>query len=143
MGPTCGLPASTMDPQNPASFNHRTELLSTGRTYHFVDQLPANYDPKTTPTFLCIHGAPDLWYGWRHQIGPWGRGGNRVLVPDMLGYGSTDMPVYSKEYSTKRLANDLAALLDLLSVQKAVREAVMRTYHSSEVFGVLICDRLL
>jgi soluble epoxide hydrolase/lipid-phosphate phosphatase len=40
----------------------------------------------------------------------------------MLGYGSTDMPLDSKEYSTKRLANDLAALLDLLSVQKAVRD---------------------
>jgi len=36
------------------------------------------------------------------------------------------MPLAFKEYSTKRLANDLAALLDLLSVQKAVREAVMR-----------------
>jgi len=111
-----------MDPHNPASFDHRTELLSTGRTYHFVDQLPDNYDLKTTPTLLCIHGFPDLWYGWRYQIGPWCRGGNRVVVPDMLGYGSTDMPLDSKEYSTKRLANDLAALLDLLSVQKAVRD---------------------
>jgi len=51
-----------MDPQNPASFNHRTELLSTGRTYHFVDQLPKNYEPTTTPTLLCVHGFPDLWY---------------------------------------------------------------------------------
>jgi hypothetical protein len=40
----------------------------------------------------------------------------------MLGYGSTDMPLDSKEYSTKRLTDDLAALLDLLSIQKAVRE---------------------
>jgi soluble epoxide hydrolase/lipid-phosphate phosphatase len=38
----------------------------------------------------------------------------------MLGYGSTDMPLDSKEYSTKRLTDDLAALLDLLSIQKAV-----------------------
>lgn len=50
-----------MDPQSPASFNHRYELLSTGRRYHFVDQLPANYDPATTKTLVCIHGFPDLW----------------------------------------------------------------------------------
>jgi soluble epoxide hydrolase / lipid-phosphate phosphatase len=133
MGPICVVFTSAeplapiMDPQNPASFHHRTELLSTGRTYHFVDQLPAKYDPQTTPTLLCIHGFPDLWYGWRHQIGPWCRGGNRIIVPDMLGYGSTDMPLDFKEYSTKRLANDLAALLDLLSIEKAVREAMKHT----------------
>ena len=51
-----------MDPTNPASFNHRTELLSTGRRYHFVDQLPASYDPATTVTLLCMHGFPDLWW---------------------------------------------------------------------------------
>jgi hypothetical protein len=119
----CGVYAMFgMNPHDPASFNHRTELLSTGRTYHFVDQLPSNYDSKNTPTLLCIHGFPDLWFGWRYQIGPWHRAGNRVVVPDMLGYGSTDMPLDSKEYSTKRLTDDLAALLDLLSIQKAVRE---------------------
>ena len=51
-----------MDPAKPASFNHRTELLSTGRKYHFVDQLPANYDPAATTTLVCIHGFPDFWW---------------------------------------------------------------------------------
>lgn len=37
------------------------------------------------------------------------------------------MPLDFKEYSTKRLANDLAALLDLLSIEKAVREAMKHT----------------
>lgn len=50
-----------MDPLNPASFNHRTECLATGRTYHFVDQIPQEYDPVKTPTLLCVHGFPDLW----------------------------------------------------------------------------------
>jgi soluble epoxide hydrolase/lipid-phosphate phosphatase len=127
------LNVSLMDPKNPSSFNHRIELLSTGRTYHFVDQLPDNYDPNTTPTLLCVHGFPDLWYGWRFQIGPWLRAGNRVVVPDMLGYGNTDMPLDSKEYSTKRLAGDLAALLDLLGIQKAVREGRDAGSHLSDI----------
>jgi pimeloyl-ACP methyl ester carboxylesterase len=105
-----------MDPQ---SFNHRTELLSTGRKYHFVDQIPTNYDSETTPTLLCVHGFPDLWYGWRFQIRPW-QEKYRVVVPDMLGYGQTDMPSESDLYSAKRLSDDLAALLDLLGITKAV-----------------------
>ncbi|KAF8897771.1 epoxide hydrolase [Infundibulicybe gibba] len=109
-----------MDPQDPTTFSHKIERLSTGRTYHFVDQIPDNYDPKRTPTLLCVHGFPDLWYGWRYQISPWVRKGSRVVVPDMLGYGATDKPQDSSEYSTKKLCADLAALLDLLGVRKAI-----------------------
>lgn len=128
-----------MDPQKPASFNHRTQLLSTGRTYHFVDQIPNQYKPQTTPTILCVHGFPDLWYvhnfschpivftspslfryGWRYQIAPWVLRGFRVVVPDMLGYGGTDKPVEPSEYSMRRLCDDLAALLNNLGLDKAV-----------------------
>ncbi|KAF5333153.1 hypothetical protein D9611_002715 [Ephemerocybe angulata] len=109
-----------MDPSQPESFNHRTEVLATGRTYHFIDQLPANYDPKRHPTLLCIHGFPDSWYGWRYQIGPWVRRGYRVVAPDMLGYGGSSKPTAPEEYTTKKLSADLAALLDLLRIRRAV-----------------------
>ncbi|KDQ64432.1 hypothetical protein JAAARDRAFT_52384 [Jaapia argillacea MUCL 33604] len=109
-----------MDPLRPETFNHRTEVLSTSRRYHFVDQVPERYNPGTTPTLLCIHGFPDLWYGWRYQIGPWVRKGYRVIVPDMLGYGGTDKPSEVGEYSTKKLCEDLAGLLDLVGVERAV-----------------------
>ncbi|KAJ3520811.1 hypothetical protein NMY22_g12581 [Coprinellus aureogranulatus] len=113
-------PHPAMDPQRPESFNHRRELLSTGRTYHFIDQLPENYDPKRHPTLLCIHGFPDSWYGWRYQIGPWVRRGCRVVAPDMLGYGDTSKPTDPEEYTTRKLCADLAALLDILGVRRAV-----------------------
>ncbi|KAF7432683.1 hypothetical protein PC9H_004625 [Pleurotus ostreatus] len=109
-----------MDPQKPDSFQHYTARLSTGRSYHYVDQLPKEFDAGLSPTILCIHGFPDLWYGWRYQIGPWVRKGYRVVVPDMLGYGDTDKPFDAKEYSTKQLCSDLAALLDHLKVERAV-----------------------
>ena len=126
-----------MDPKDTASFNHRTERLTTGRTYHFVDHQPASSSPHT---ILCVHGFPDIWcvhfqffsdtyihtyitvgrFGWRHQIGPWVRAGYRVIVPDMLGYGGTDKPQAAEEYSTRKLSADLAALLDVVGVHKAV-----------------------
>ncbi|KAI9574253.1 Alpha/Beta hydrolase protein [Boletus coccyginus] len=97
--------------------NHYQAHTATGRTYHYVDQRP-RYNEHAT--LLCLHGFPDLWYGWRHQIRPWVAAGYRVIVPDMLGYGKTDMPLEASAYSTKRLCDDLAALLDHLGVQKAV-----------------------
>ncbi|KAF9480679.1 epoxide hydrolase [Pholiota conissans] len=117
-----------MDPQNPDSFNHRTERLYTGHTYHFVDQKPEGYDPKRHPTLLLIHGFPDLWhclvslprYGWRYQIGPWVRRGCRVIALDMLGYGGTSKPLDPENYSTKKLCADLVALLDLLDIKRVV-----------------------
>jgi soluble epoxide hydrolase / lipid-phosphate phosphatase len=51
-----------MDPLDPSSFNHRYAALSSGRTYHFVDQLPEDYSPKKNPVLLCVHGFPDSWY---------------------------------------------------------------------------------
>jgi hypothetical protein len=60
-----------MDPTDPQSFNHRTEQLSTGRTYHFVDEKPENYPDNPSPfaaaavpTILCIHGFPDIWWAF-------------------------------------------------------------------------------
>lgn len=47
--------------------------------------------------------------------------GFRVVVPDMLGYGETDKPQDFSEYTTKRLCADLAAILDLIDLQKIVR----------------------
>lgn len=48
------------------------------------------------------------------------RAGYRVVVPDMLGYGGTDKLLAAEEYSTKKLCADLAALLDVVGVSKAV-----------------------
>jgi soluble epoxide hydrolase / lipid-phosphate phosphatase len=48
------------------------------------------------------------------------RAGYRVLAPDMLGYGGTDKPLDVEEYSTKKLCADLAALLDIVEVSRAV-----------------------
>ena len=48
------------------------------------------------------------------------RRGSRVIAPDMLGYGGSSKPVDAQEYSTKKLCADLAALLDLLGIERAV-----------------------
>ncbi|KAH9850827.1 alpha/beta-hydrolase [Lenzites betulinus] len=109
-----------MNPADPTSFHHCYADLSTGRRYHYIDQLPANYNPATHKTLVCIHGFPDCWYGWRYQIKPWVELGYRVVAPDKLGYGETDKPQHEGEYSSKKIANDIAALMDYLHLPKAV-----------------------
>ncbi|KAJ7591513.1 Alpha/Beta hydrolase protein [Mycena floridula] len=106
-----------MDPQDPASFSHRTETLATGRKYHFIDELPAHHNGQT---LILVHGFPDFWYGWRFLIPEFARKGYRVIAPDMLGCGSTDKPFAVEEYTTKKLCADLAALLDLLAIPRAI-----------------------
>ncbi|KAF9037835.1 alpha/beta-hydrolase [Hymenopellis radicata] len=89
----------SMDPKNPNSFCLRKISLTTGRDYQFVDEVPDNYSDTTyTPTLLCIHGFPDLWYGWRYQIGPWVRSGYRVI------------PSSPAEYTMKKLCADLVVI---------------------------------
>ena len=56
-----------MDPTNPKSFSHRTAQISTGRLYHFIDEIPRNYD-ATRPPLICLHGFPDSWYSWKFSI---------------------------------------------------------------------------
>lgn len=51
-----------MDPTRPESFTHKWSLLATGRRYHYVDEIPYDYDPQQDLTILCIHGFPDLWW---------------------------------------------------------------------------------
>ncbi|KAJ6475656.1 alpha/beta-hydrolase [Mycena vulgaris] len=89
--------------------------LPSGHTWAYVDA-----NPQAATALLCLHGFPDLGYGYRHQLGPWARAGFRVVVPDMLGYGASDAPVDPAQYTTKRLAGDLVALLTALGIARAV-----------------------
>ena len=37
--------------------------------------------PADGPLVVLLHGFPEFWYGWRHQLGPLARAGFRVLAP--------------------------------------------------------------
>ena len=39
------------------------------------------------PLVVMVHGWPELWYSWRHQIKAIAKAGYQVVVPDMRGYG--------------------------------------------------------
>jgi pimeloyl-ACP methyl ester carboxylesterase len=61
------------------------------------------------PPIILLHGFPEFWYGWRHQIGPLADAGFRVLAPDQRGYNLSDKPVV---YGLDTLADDVAGLIE-------------------------------
>ncbi|DAZ97163.1 TPA: LOW QUALITY PROTEIN: hypothetical protein N0F65_004013 [Lagenidium giganteum] len=97
------------------SWNHRTiDLPTRGIRMHFVDEGRADALPV-----VLVHGWPDLWFGWRHQIKPLAER-FRVIVPDMRGFGQTSAPKGVEHYGAKNISDDLAALLDALKIEQAV-----------------------
>jgi len=69
-------------------------------------------------TVLMLHGFPDRWQLWRHQIAALAAAGHRVVAPDLPGFGDSDRPVGVDAYRMPRLVRDVAGLLDALDVDQ-------------------------
>lgn len=63
------------------------------------------------PPVILLHGFPENWTSWRHQIGPLAAAGFSVLAPDLRGYNLSDRPSGREHYHLRHLVNDLAALV--------------------------------
>ncbi|KAJ6852741.1 uncharacterized protein M6B38_253165 [Iris pallida] len=70
------------------------------------------------PVVLFLHGFPELWYSWRHQILSLSSRGYRAVAPDLRGYGDSDAPSPARSYSILHIVGDLVALLDSLQQDK-------------------------
>ena len=71
------------------------------------------------PVVLLVHGWPETWYSWRHQIPAIANAGYRVVVPEMRGYGKTEAPQAIEDYDIVHLAGDLVGILDELGEEQA------------------------
>jgi len=61
---------------------------------------------------LCLHGFPECWYSWRHQIPLLARLGYRVWAPDLRGYGESERPPRVADYAIEHLLDDVGGLID-------------------------------
>ena len=67
------------------------------------------------PLVLLLHGFPEFWYSWRHQI-PVLSQKFRVIAPDLRGYNQTDKPPRVENYSAGNLIGDVVGLIRKLGV---------------------------
>ena len=63
------------------------------------------------PLVLLLHGFPQFWYEWRHQIPALVQAGFRVVAPDMRGYNLSDKPPGVRAYRVELLARDVERLI--------------------------------
>jgi len=72
------------------------------------------------PLILCIHGWPELWYSWRHQMQHFSALGYQVAAMDVRGYGGSSAPHEIAAYTITELARDAVAVIDALCDGPAV-----------------------
>jgi pimeloyl-ACP methyl ester carboxylesterase len=95
-----------------AGVTHRLVLSSAGRI-HLVEQ-------GTGPLVLLVHGFPESWYSWRHQLPVLAAAGYRAVAIDVRGYGRSSRPGDVAAYRMLELVEDNVAVVHALGEQTAV-----------------------
>jgi pimeloyl-ACP methyl ester carboxylesterase len=72
------------------------------------------------PLIILLHGFPQCWYLWRHQIDPLVQAGFQVAVPDQRGYGASDRPAAVEAYNIIELTNDVVGLAGALGHEQFI-----------------------
>jgi pimeloyl-ACP methyl ester carboxylesterase len=67
------------------------------------------------PLVLFVHGFPESWYSWRHQIGPVAQAGFTSAALDVRGYGGSDKPHPVEAYDMETLVADVAGVIEALA----------------------------
>jgi pimeloyl-ACP methyl ester carboxylesterase len=67
------------------------------------------------PLIVLVHGFPESWYSWRHQIGALAAQGYRVCAIDVRGYGGSDRPHPVIAYDMQALVADTICVVHALS----------------------------
>lgn len=71
------------------------------------------------PLLILLHGFPEFWWSWRHQI-PALSEHFKVVALDLRGYNLSDAPEGVENYRMDRLVGDIAAAIDHFDREKAV-----------------------
>ncbi|MEM1247160.1 MAG: alpha/beta hydrolase [Acidobacteriota bacterium] len=91
---------------------HRT-IEANGMRLHCVEQ-------GEGPLVLLVHGFPESWYSWRHQLPAIAEAGYRAVALDVRGYGRSSKPHAVGEYSMLRLAGDVVHAVGALGESEAI-----------------------
>jgi len=73
---------------------------------------------KGNPMLILLHGFPEFWYAWIHQIEFFAAQGFHVIAPDQRGYNLSEKPKGVKNYGLDVLCQDIIGLIDSEKVQK-------------------------
>jgi pimeloyl-ACP methyl ester carboxylesterase len=83
-----------------------------GVRLHYVEE-------GSGPLVVLLHGFPEFWYSWRHQIPALAAAGFRVLAPDLRGYNESAKPLGVRQYDIDILRDDVVALIRQTGAERA------------------------
>jgi pimeloyl-ACP methyl ester carboxylesterase len=86
---------------------------TNGIRMHFVEA-------GSGPLVVLLHGFPESWYSWRHQLGALSDAGFHAVAPDLRGYGQTERPEPLEAYDIFQLTGDVVGLVRALGEESAV-----------------------
>ncbi|KAK3022242.1 hypothetical protein RJ639_046030 [Escallonia herrerae] len=72
----------------------------------------------TGPVVVFLHGFPEIWYSWRHQMVAAAKTGFRAITRDYRGYGLSEQPAEPEKATFRDLVDDLLAILDSFEIAK-------------------------
>jgi pimeloyl-ACP methyl ester carboxylesterase len=71
------------------------------------------------PLVIFLHGFPECWYSWRHQLAALAPR-FRVVAPDLRGYNESDKPAGVSAYALPELVADVHGLVQAFGEREAV-----------------------
>jgi len=95
-----------------------TETWSHGKTatngiqLHYVTQGEGRL-------MLFLHGFPEFWYSWRHQIPEFARD-HKVVALDLRGYNDSDRPQSQSAYCMDELVEDVKGMIAGLGYDRCI-----------------------
>lgn len=92
---------------------HYTEV-ETGVRLHYVDE-----GSKSGAPILMLHGEPSWSYLYRKMIPLFARAGHRALAPDLIGFGKSDKPAATSDYTYLRHVEWMTRWLSELDLSNA------------------------
>jgi pimeloyl-ACP methyl ester carboxylesterase len=95
-----------------AEVTHR-EIDANGLRMHVAER-------GEGPLVVLLHGFPESWYSWRHQLDALAGAGFHAVAPDQRGYGGTTAPDAIGKYTLLDLVGDVVGLIDALGAGKAI-----------------------
>jgi len=98
-------------PETESAFNEGY-VIANGIRFHFAEI-------GHGPLVLMLHGFPEFWYAWRHQMPALAAAGLRVVAPDLRAYNLTDRPARITEYRLSVLMEDVVGLVKAFGEQQA------------------------
>ncbi len=98
---------------NLPGYNFSPHYIEVDRTrIHYVDEGPQDANPV-----LMLHGEPSWSYLYRKMIPIVVEAGQRVIAPDLVGFGRSDKPAQREAYTYQRHVDWMHGLLQALDLQ--------------------------